>query len=104
VGETNWEAVDALTDEELEQVALSDPDAPPTTPEALAHFQRAVDVKVIRERLGFTQEEFAVTFHLSLETLRDWEQAKSQPDQIARTLLKVIAHNPEAVKEALTVA
>lgn len=103
-GETDWEAVDALSDEDLELAALSDPDALPTAPETLKRFQRAVDVKVIRERLGLTQEEFAATFHLSLTTLRDWEQGKSQPDQTARTLLRVIAHNPEAVKDALTAA
>ncbi len=103
-GKTNWEAVDALSDQELEQAALSDPDTPPTTPEALTHFQRAIDVKAIREKLALTQEDFAATFHLPLETARDWEQAKAQPDQAARTLLKVIAHNPEVVKDPLVVA
>jgi putative transcriptional regulator len=44
---------------------------------------------------------FAETFHLSLSAVRDWEQGCFVPDRAARTLLKVIAHNPEAVKEAL---
>ncbi len=103
-GKTDWEAVDALSEQELERAARSDPDAPPTPPEALAHFQRVIDVQAIREKLALTQEEFAATFHLPLERVRDWEQAKAQPDQAARTLLKVIAHNPEAVKEALAAA
>lgn len=103
-GETNWEAVDAMSDEEVEQTALSDLDAPPTPPEALSHFQRAINVKALRESLGLSQEEFAAAFHLALPTVRDWEQGKSQPDPIARTLLRVIAHNPELVKAALTLA
>jgi len=37
-GQTDWDTVDALSDEDVEQAALSDPDAPPTPPEALAHF------------------------------------------------------------------
>jgi hypothetical protein len=28
-GKTNWEQVDAMTDEEIEQNALDDPDSPP---------------------------------------------------------------------------
>lgn len=103
-GQTDWAVVDALSDEEVEQAALADPDAPPTPLEQLAHFQRAIDVKAIREKLSLTPEEFAATFHLSLTTLRAWEQGHSQPDPVARTLLRVIAHNPEAVKEALVVS
>jgi putative transcriptional regulator len=45
--------------------------------------------------------QFAATFGLSLSVVRDWEQGRFVPDQAARTLLKVIARNPEAVKEAL---
>jgi putative transcriptional regulator len=102
-GQTDWDALDALSDEDVEQAAQSDPDAPPTPPEALAHFQEAVDVKAIREKLSLTQTQFATTFHLSLATIQAWEQGQSFPDPVARTLLRVIERNPEAVKEALTV-
>ena len=103
-GETNWEALDALSDDQIEQGALSDSDAQPTSPETLAKFQRPIDVQVIRERLKLTQEEFAATFHLSIDAVINWEQGNTQPDHAARTLLRVIAHNPEAVKEALAIA
>ena len=103
-GQTDWEAVDALSDEDVEQAARSDPDAPPTPPEALAHFQRAVEVKAIREKLSLTQVQFATMFHLSLATIQAWEQGQSLPDPVARTLLRVIERNPEAVKDALAVA
>jgi putative transcriptional regulator len=101
--EGDWEAFDNLSDEEVLALAESDPDAPPTSVADLQKFGRVVNVKEIRKQLAMTQEEFAVAFHLSLATLRDWEQARTQPDQAARTLLKVIAHNPELVKEALAV-
>lgn len=100
-GQTDWDAVEALSDEATEQAALSDPDAPPTSPEALANFQQAVNVKAIREKLGLTQTQFATTFHLSLVTVHAWEQGQSLPDPVARTLLRVIERNPEAVKDAL---
>lgn len=99
--QTDWGTVDALSDEEAEQAARSDPDAPPTPPEALAHFQRTVDVKAIREKLSLTQAQFATTFHLSLATIQAWEQGQSLPDPVARTLLRVIERDPEAVKNAL---
>jgi putative transcriptional regulator len=51
--------------------------------------------------LNLTQEEFAARFLLSLSAVRDWEQGNHQPDRAAQGLLKVIAHNPQVVVEAL---
>lgn len=100
-GETDWERVDAMTEEEINAAALSDPDAQPSTEEELSQFRRVPDVKAIRESLKLTQKEFASHFHLSLRTLQAWEAGRFQPDQAAKTLLRVIAHNPEVVKHAL---
>jgi putative transcriptional regulator len=47
------------------------------------------------------QERSYATYHLSLSAVRDWEEGRFVPDRAARTLLKVIAHNPDAVKAAL---
>src|SRR6266567_6726753 len=94
--------LDAMTDEEVEAAALADPDAQPLTEEQLARCERVPDVKAIRERLRLSQRQFAEMFGLSLSVVRDWEQRRFIPDQAARTLLKVIDRNPEAVKQALT--
>ena len=56
----------------------------------------------IRERLKLTQEQFATRFEVPLGTLRDWEQGVSYPDSAAKTLLRVIEQDPEAVINALT--
>lgn len=93
--------LDAMNDKEIETAALSDPDAQPLTDAKLAQFERAPNPKYIREKLRLTQEQFANTFGLSLAALRDWEQGRFLPDRAARTLLKVIARNPEAVRQAL---
>jgi putative transcriptional regulator len=103
-GDTDWDAIGALSDNDVDQAALSDPDAPATQPDELSHFHRAVDVKAIRERMSLTQEQFATTFHLSLTTIQAWEQGQSLPDPIARTLLRVIERNPNAVRDALAIA
>ncbi|MDX7953665.1 hypothetical protein P7D22_21095 [Lichenihabitans sp. Uapishka_5] len=60
-----------------------------------------VDAKAIRAGLGMSQPEFAKAFGIPLATLRDWEQERSIPDEVGRSLLLVIEHNPGVVKEAL---
>ena len=55
-------------------------------------------------KVRLSRQEFAKTFHLSLAALRDWEQRRVRPDQAARTLLRVIERNPEAVWNALKIA
>jgi putative transcriptional regulator len=104
--DTDWDAIDALTDEELTAAALADPDAQPIprgTDEELEKLglYRLVNVKKLRERLGLTQEAFAATYRIPVGTLRDWEQCRKNPDAPARAYLLVIDRNPEAVAEWL---
>lgn len=100
-GRTDWARVDAMTDDEVLAAALADPDAQPMTDDELARMDSRTDIKALRARLGMTQEEFATNFGLSLSALRDWEQFRVRPDQAARTLLRVIAANPEAVRKVV---
>jgi putative transcriptional regulator len=97
----DWSRADAMTDEDIHTAALADPDAQPITPERLAHMKRTPQVRIIRRALGLSQEEFAARFHIPLGTLRDWEQARKDPDAAARAYLIVIGRNPTAVSEAL---
>ena len=60
-----------------------------------------IDVAAIRKQLGLSQQKFAKRFGLSLAMVRDWEQERRNPDQAARTLLTVIAKEPEAVARAV---
>jgi putative transcriptional regulator len=94
----DWTAADALTDEDIHARALSDPDAQPLTPEQLSRARRVVDVRRIRERLGFSQEEFSHRFGLRLELIRGWEDRSLTPDSAAITLLRIISAEPETVQ------
>jgi putative transcriptional regulator len=98
---TNWARVEAMTEEEIEANALSDPDNPPLTDEELARMRPVPNPRRIRERLKLTQEQFATRFEVPLGTLRDWEQGVSYPDSAAKTLLRVIDKDPEGVINAL---
>ena len=101
LSKTQTARLDAMTEEEVEAAALDDPEALPLNEKELAGFKRLPDIRAIRQNLRLSQQQFAATFHLSVATVRDWEQARYQPDQAARTLLRVIAKDPEAVKRAL---
>lgn len=100
-GGTEWVRLDAMADEEVVAAAQSDPDAQPLAPEHLATMRRVSRVKVLRQRLGMTQAEFAEAFHLPITTLRDWEQRRSTPDAPARALLLAIERDPEAMRRLL---
>ncbi|WP_249123315.1 MULTISPECIES: tyrosine-type recombinase/integrase [unclassified Bradyrhizobium] len=50
----------------------------------------AIDVAALRKALGLSQREFARTFDISIGNVRDWEQGRSRPGRLARTLLKSI--------------
>jgi putative transcriptional regulator len=100
-GDTDWARLDAMTDQEVHAAALADPDAQPLTDEQLARMRRVSRVKVLRQRLGMTQAEFARAFHLPLATLQDWERHRSAPDAPARALLLAIERDPETMKRLL---
>lgn len=99
---TDWDAVAALTNEQIHAAALSDPDAQPlpagTDEErSCAGLHRIPNVKKLREKLEMTQEAFATAYRIPIGTLRDWEQGRKHPDAPARAYLTVIARNPQAV-------
>ena len=103
-GRTDWRRLRTMTDKEARAAAEADPDNPPLTKGEIARLERVPLVRNIRLKLGMTQKEFARTYQLSLSVLRDWEQQRYQPDQAARTLLRVIERSPETVKRALKTA
>jgi putative transcriptional regulator len=96
-----WARLDAMTEDEKHEAALSDPDAQPQTPERVARMKRTPQVKIIRQALGLSQEEFSRHYCIPIGTLRDWEQGRSEPDAPGRAYLWVIAKEPEMVRRAL---
>lgn len=93
--------LDSRTDEELTAAAESDPDNLPLDDRTLSRLRRPLDVKAIRKGLKLTQQQFAQEFGLELRTVQDWEQGRVMPTGAARTLLRIIERDPEAVRRAL---
>jgi putative transcriptional regulator len=71
------------------------------TSQYTVHVPAEIDVRAIRSRLGMTQEQFAMRFGFSVNTLRHREQGRRAPEGPTRAYLLVIDREPEAVQKAL---
>jgi len=98
---TDWQALDAQTDEDIARNVAGDPDAAPILTDSET---ASAIVRTVRKRLGLSQTEFAAKFQLPVGTLRDWEQNRRQPEAPALAYLRVIAREPDMVARALTAA
>ena len=93
--------LDAMTAEEIERNAATDPDNPPLTDEELDVVRVARTVQAVRRARRMSQTEFARTYRITLARLKDWEQGRRRPDSVALAYLETIRHEPEAVARAL---
>jgi putative transcriptional regulator len=94
------ERFNATTEEDIRRHMIEDGENPD-------HVVRAEDIhtpQVIRKRLGMTQEQFARALRIPLATLRNWEQGRNAIDPAARSLLIVLARDPEKVLATLASA
>jgi putative transcriptional regulator len=103
-GEVDWTRRGEMTEDEIQRNALEDPDNPPRTTAELAQMRRVPNPRRLRQRLNLTQEEFARQFEIGLATIRDWEHGTRRPDSAAKTYLRIIERDPEAVRRLLAQA
>lgn len=102
MSEADWERVRNFTEEEIVAAANSDIDNPIMNREDLNNLRPIFpDVKNIRKKLGMTQQQFADSFLLSIASVRDWEQGRSNPDNAARSLLIIVDRLPKQSMKAL---
>lgn len=52
------------------------------------------EAKAIRDRLGVSQENFAILLGVSKRTVENWEQGRRYPTGAARSLLKIVEADP----------
>lgn len=109
LSKVDWSRVDATTDSEIERQVAEDEDTAPvfTAAEILASGNRVSpeeieDVRVLRTRLGLSQEAFASRYGFSVDAIRQYESHRRRPTGPIRTLLRVIAREPDAVTRALS--
>lgn len=105
----DWSIVDTTTDDEIARQADVDAEtAPVFTAEELLSAGRRIspdaveDVRALRLRLGLSQERFAARFGFTVSAIRQYESHRRVPTGPVRTLLRVIAKEPDAVTRALS--
>ncbi len=59
------------------------------------------EVKAIRDRLGVSQDTFAIILGVSRRTVENWEQGRRHPTGAARSLLRIVEADPEHALRAL---
>ncbi|MEK6541902.1 MAG: helix-turn-helix domain-containing protein [Pseudomonadota bacterium] len=82
----------------------ADPNDPEDFPVSVAGLKRAHmgrRFRVLRHRLGVTQEQFATTYGIPLHSLRQYEIARYMPPPATRAYLKVIEAEPDVVARAV---
>lgn len=61
-------------------------------------------IRMLRHRLGLTQEAFAAAYGIPVANIRQYEIGRCMPPPAVRAYLKVIAEEPEAAARAVAKA
>jgi putative transcriptional regulator len=106
----NKKILDATTEADIARHAAED-DSSTDHLDLMAEFRagrlkmvRPLDVAAIRKKTHLSQEKFADAFHISLHTLRNWEQERRVPHGPAYALLVAIDRDPKAMMRLLKAA
>ena len=74
-------------------------------PEWIEENTRPLDLSAklafVRVLLEMNQADFAVLLGIPVGTLRNWEQRRTEPDAIARTLIELVYEDPQGMRERL---
>ncbi len=82
----------------------ADPNDPEDFDVSVAGLERAHmgrRFRILRHKLGLTQEQFASVYGIPVANLRQYEIARHMPPPAVRAYLKVIEAEPEVVKRAV---
>ena len=88
IGRIDKTHVDRTSEQDIAQQAAQD--------NLQAMLDAAEFTRRVRQRLGLTQREFAHRIHVSIDTIRNWEQGKRCPTGPAKTLLVLLDRLPRS--------
>lgn len=94
---TDWARLETMTDEEIRANVAGDPDAIELTDEQIERGLLGREIRLLRQEICLTQEQFADRFGVAIETVRGWERGRRWSDTTSRTLLRVIVSDPDLV-------
>lgn len=82
----------------------ADPDDPEDFPVSVAGVERGLmgrRIRMLRNRLGLSQEAFALAYGIPLASIRQYEIGRHMPPPAVRAYLKVIEAEPERVRAVM---
>jgi putative transcriptional regulator len=82
----------------------ADPNDPEDFDVSFADLERARfgrRFRIVRHKLGMTQDQFAQTYGIPLTSLRQYEMARYMPPPATRAYLKVIEQEPDMVRRVI---
>lgn len=102
-GSSPLDAVITASDE-ITIAIPADPDDPEDRDVSVAGLKRAHVgrwIRMLRNRLGLSQAEFATRYGIPLANIRQYEIGRTMPPPAVRAFLKVIAAEPERAAAAV---
>lgn len=82
----------------------ADPNDPEDRDVSVAGLERGLmgrRIRMLRNRLGLTQEEFAAAFGIRLASIKQYEIGRHMPPPAVLAYLKVIEAEPDMVRRAV---
>jgi len=79
-------------------------DNPDWSAVGLRPLDHAAMLRVARARLGLSQVAAARLLGIPAASLRNWEQRRTQPDDAAKTLIRLFYEHPQDIRAWLEVA
>lgn len=76
-------------------------DNPEWTDENSRPADEAAKLQSARVALLMRQSDFAALLGIPVATLQNWEQRRTEPDAIARTLIDLVFDDPEGMRDRL---
>lgn len=66
---------------------------------AQVHHIAVSDIVEARNKVGLSQDQFAVLLGVSKRTLQDWEQGRREPSGAAKSLITIAMKRPDVLLE-----
>jgi len=104
LAEVDWAKIDSLTDEDIAKSIAEDPDTFDASTIAEEDWQihyPLPNLKAVRQKLGISQKDFALTFRISKRTLENWEQGRRTIDGVGSVYLTLVANFPREMAKLL---
>ncbi|MDH4988423.1 hypothetical protein QEZ47_23495 [Aminobacter anthyllidis] len=80
---------------------FDDADSPDWTEQKTRALDASAKLKLARGLLDASQGDFAALLGIPVATLQNWEQRRTEPDAVARTLIDLIYDDPKEMRARL---